>query len=537
MASGTQDVERSPDTAGSARTVEQVRSPEMQNVADEVAEDMTLAMFDGLLGGPVHQVPSYVAGGADAQGQSLDLRELTEQLEAELEGCRNDLDFANMKEEELEHRHEATKKKLLNLQKQFEIVSSELQDCRNKRQEDALELAKLRDDKIELEELVARGRREADEACKAECRNLREKVSSLECELSSMQTDASLRLAAMTSESQADGEKSLERSEDAPLLSAAYQQISVLNTQLAHLYTELTISRSESQQLKARLAEPGAAAGGSGEALGSGENDVREQQIADLVRDIRHLQLDLEYHQQKLNQMIDERQQMTKDLKKSQADLTRAKQQLEERDQMLKHREVDIAHLRQQQQPDTPGRGPPGSQHSVEGALSALRAEASAKDSALIVSHYELHKEKLIREKLEAKNLKLMERMQKLMMIVETMRKDNVSLERNLAARERSYEDKELQLRQVVSKAKQLQRIVRSSQGVKSRQRLNASATLELDSGYSQQQPAQQQSAELPGSLPPLRAGSAGAGGVRSNTSTPCRTPRGHAPASPYGTR
>merc|ERR1719218_180359 len=101
-----------------------------------------------------------------------------------------------------------------------------------------------------------------------------------------------------------------------------------------------------------------------------------------------------------------------------------------------------------------------GSQEDVVGTL---RAEAAAKDSALIVSHYELHKEKLLRDRLEQKNLKLMDRMQKLMMVVETMRKENITLERNLVAREQTCETKDQQLRQVTQKAKQLHKIVKNT--------------------------------------------------------------------------
>merc|ERR1719317_1393500 len=104
---------------------------------------------------------------------------------------------------------------------------------------------------------------------------------------------------------------------------------------------------------------------------------------------------------------------MMKDMKKVQNELTEAKQQVEERDQMLKHRKVDLEHL--QQELKNPSQSQSGSTDEA-GMLSALRSEAAAKDSALIVSHYELHKEKLMRDRLEQKNLKLMERMQKLMM-------------------------------------------------------------------------------------------------------------------------
>merc|ERR1719491_2526752 len=182
---------------------------------------------------------------------------------------------------------------------------------------------------------------------------------------------------------------------------------------------------------------------------------------------------------------------------------------------MLKHREVDLRQLKEE------AKSPRGQASESEGgaALAALRAEAAAKDSALIVSHYELHKEKLLRDRLEQKNLKLMDRMQKLMMVVETMRKENVTLERNLVAKEQSCETKEQQLRQVTQKAKQLQKIAKAA---KTGQK-GGGKTYEMGS------PSRQ-------ALPPLDRSqrSVDSGGRRSGASTP-RTPR--CPPSPYGTR
>merc|ERR1719327_859192 len=136
--------------------------------------------------------------------------------------------------------------------------------------------------------------------------------------------------------------------------------------------------------------------------------------------------------------MIEEKQQMMRDLKKSQGELEEAKRQVEERDQMLKHREVDLRQLKEEMK--SPRSGQVG-EFEGDGTLAALRAEAAAKDSALIVAHYELQKEKLLRDRLEQKNLKLMGRMQKLMMVVETMRKENAGLEGALQGRERAFED------------------------------------------------------------------------------------------------
>ncbi|CAE7572141.1 unnamed protein product [Symbiodinium natans] len=292
---------------------------------------------------------------------------------------------------------------------------------------------------------------------------LRAKVSELENEVSGLQHELSQRHQASTAVP-GEGEQlsfAATASEEPPLLGAAYQQISHLNTQLAHLYTELTLARTEAASLRADK-EQAEAGGGANEKLAASEaataaaqaeNQRQAQQIADLVSDIRHLQLDLEYHQQKVDQLLEEKQVMMKDMKALQQEMAEARLQLEEKEQVLKHQEVDLMHYRQQEQQSSRG-GKDGD----DGVLDALRTEAAAKDSALIVSHYELHKEKLMRDRLEQKNLKLMERMQKLMMVVETMRKDNVNLERTLASKDRMYEEKDAQLRIIMQKVRQLQK-------------------------------------------------------------------------------
>jgi chromosome segregation ATPase len=301
----------------------------------------------------------------------------------------------------------------------------------------------------------------------------------------------------------------------------------------------LTLARTEAQRFQSVANDQAQQAGGTGGANsilnGSAQSqgemsaaptqaDLQKQgqQIADLVSDIRHLQLDLEYHQQKLDQMIEEKQQMLKDEKKMKMELAEAKKQVEEREQLIRHRDVDIQSLRDEAArwggAGASGGGAGGgfSGADAEATVSALRSEAAAKDSALIVSHYELHKEKLMRDRLEQKNLKLMDRMQKLMMVVETMRKDNVALERNLTSKERAFEEKDLQLRQVSQKSKQWQKQARSAQG---RQK---PVSLELEATPSQ-------------GLPLLGASQ---DALRSGRSTPTRTPRGGAPPqSPYGSR
>merc|ERR1719428_1801888 len=97
------------------------------------------------------------------------------------------------------------------------------------------------------------------------------------------------------------------------MLHAAYQQISVLNTQMAHLYTELTMARTELVSIQGGEARDGGAVVNGAASYATNatqEAEKRSNQIADLVSDIRHLQLDLEYHQQKLDQMIEEKRDM-----------------------------------------------------------------------------------------------------------------------------------------------------------------------------------------------------------------------------------
>eukprot|EP00930_Biecheleria_cincta_P056477 TRINITY_DN42592_c0_g1_i1.p1 TRINITY_DN42592_c0_g1~~TRINITY_DN42592_c0_g1_i1.p1 ORF type:complete len:506 (+),score=122.04 TRINITY_DN42592_c0_g1_i1:94-1611(+) len=341
---------------------------------------------------------------------------------------------------------------------------------------------------------------------------LRAKLSELESELSVLysQRQASTTLPP-------DGEPSgrfanTSSADDGSLLGAAYQQISVLNTQLAHLYTELTLARTEVATLRGERGEGGDGSGAaqpvpSEEAMAM-ESQKQAQQIADLVSDIRHLQLDLEYHQQKVDQLLEEKQLMMKDFKAAQSEIAEVKKELEEKDQLIKHQDVDLLHYRQQEQHQHPGglHGP----GSDDGILDALRTEAAAKDSALIVSHYELHKEKLMRDRLEQKNLKLMERMQKLMMVVETMRKDNQMLERALASKDRSYEEKDVQLRVMTQKFRQLHKNAKVGGRSKGRP-----AMLELESSMQ--------------NLPPLDSARRSES-VNGRTST---TPR-NAPQSPY---
>lgn len=509
-------------------------------IAEEVAHDVTASLMGSLLS-PTPE------GGRDDSDVVATLRAQIEQLEAELASSKNDIEFANLKEQELENRHALARKEIAELKAEVDSVNKQLRSSTEEHQATKSLLTSEVTERSQLEETLSKSRAdltisqgeaqnlraeiEAELAAKRrECEELQARVHELEGEVGqNLRQELPPAIAAPTNT--ATGQEKMNLPEGHPesgLLAAAYQQISVLNTQLAHLYAELTLARTETQNLRSQLLEESGARSekeAPGASQTAAESQKQGQHIADLVSDIRHLQLDLEYHQQKLDQMIEEKQQMMKSLKSTERELHEAKQQLEERDQMLKHRDVDLQQLRQELR--SPRQLPEAAEES---ALVALRSEAAAKDSALIVSHYELHKEKLMRDRLEKKNLKLMERMQKLMMVVETMRKDNITLERSLAAKERAHDEKELQLRQVTQKARQLQKLAKASKaGPTKTTSANSGAravVLDLEVPSSQQ------------GLPPLssrRSRSVDSGdGRRSGRSTP-RTPR--APPSPYGSR
>lgn len=497
-------------------------------VAEEVAEELSASMFDTVLNSDLVPVVDVTPGGSTAahareyakriKDENQKLKMQIEQVKALHESAKSEIEFFQVKEEDMNTKLTTSENELKQLQQQvreLENTNSALELQLQSRGDANFNERELSEQLKAIHEQHARQLEERDQKLRerekvtTNNQQLQDQLAASQAELAATQAELAMRKDIST---QPTVELTADSSEEKSLLAAAYQQISVLNTQLAHLYTELTVARTEVQNLRSQQNTPSQQRSQSESAA---EVQKQSQQIADLVSDIRHLQLDLEYHQQKLDQMIEEKQQMMREMKKVQGEIEEKNRQIEERDQMLKHREVDLQTMQAMKSPRG-GTSTAGSE--VDGTISALRAEAAAKDSALIVSHYELHKEKLLRDRLEQKNLKLMERMQKLMMVVETMRKENVTLERNLVSREQACDSKEQQLRHVTQKAKQLQKVVKAGKGGQ-----KSSKTI-LDLGSPQQQ-----------ALPPLERSQRSVDS-RSGMSTP-RTPRERDPASPYGTR
>lgn len=120
-------------------------------------------------------------------------------------------------------------------------------------------------------------------------------------------------------------------------LDVAYEQIAMLNTQMAHLYTELTFARTggyrndnNGQAEKQKF-----------------ETDLhkRSEQIGVLVQDIRHLQADLEYHQECMADLRTQKEQESAKSERLQHEKDALQMKLEEAELALKHQAIDRAYF------------------------------------------------------------------------------------------------------------------------------------------------------------------------------------------------
>lgn len=450
------------------------------SLAGELAGDMTAHLVEQLLdmtsngqASPANLPPVAESATGVEPEQVLLYKNMVEQLQAQLASSKSDCeelqalqrsemqknDLAQqtisglqMQVSSLVEKMDSSQRDLTDVRSQLQSKSAEVlswqrsfQQLEENHSKATVEIASF---KTELE--LSRGRpTEREVSLNETCDTLQGQVNLLTSQLDDARSE--LAQARQTLASNAAPPAEAPEGEQQAALSQAYEQMAKMNTQISHLYADLTLARMEATQVK-----PGPET--QAQQVSPAEVEKQNSQIADLVSDIRHLQLDLEYHQQKLDQLIEEKQQMMQELKKSHMELTNSRQQIEEKDQLLKHKEIDLARTKEAVSIVNPEK-----EIKLEEQLGALRGELASKDSALIVSHYELHKEKLQRDRLEQKNLKLMERLQKLMMVVEVQRKENHGLEKKVSGHERLAEEKEKQLRDVTKKAKQLQKVFRAS--------------------------------------------------------------------------
>merc|ERR1711904_767240 len=93
----------------------------------------------------------------------------------------------------------------------------------------------------------------------------------------------------------------------------------------AHLFTELTFARTELAQHAEK-----------------NETASELAQVPELLQDMRHLQLDLEYHQQKLDQVLEENRQLQAENKQHKEQELIFVQQQDEQQQELRHLEIEL---------------------------------------------------------------------------------------------------------------------------------------------------------------------------------------------------
>eukprot|EP00746_Dinoflagellata_sp_MGD_P125441 gnl/MRDRNA2_/MRDRNA2_60197_c0_seq1.p1 gnl/MRDRNA2_/MRDRNA2_60197_c0~~gnl/MRDRNA2_/MRDRNA2_60197_c0_seq1.p1 ORF type:complete len:523 (+),score=141.40 gnl/MRDRNA2_/MRDRNA2_60197_c0_seq1:203-1570(+) len=424
------------------------------SVAGEVADLVTSHLVDNVVDQSIKE--KY-------EGDDLiELKAQVQQLQTELSNAKSEVEFAAAEKKKLEEENELASQTIAGLNQQvntlvgqFGTTQKELAATKDLLTKTSAEKDALQANNQTLESTL---KQTSDEL-----KNVKKDLGSSQSVIQLSQ-DLQGQVAKLSQELQgtreelAEAQRQVAQTGDVPeALAVANEQVAQLNTQIAHLYASLTMARTELEQARSGQVSE------DKESMGV-EASKQNSQIADLVSDIRHLQLDLEYHQQKLDQLIDEKHMMMQQVKKSQDDLAAAQMQIQERDQLLKHKEIDLQRAMQ----EVKGVGP-AKETKMEETCDALRKEVAAKDSALIVSHYELHKEKLMRDRLEQKNLKLMERLQKLMMVVETQRKENFGLEKQLSTHEKLVEDKDTQLREVTHKAKQLQKAFKAQSAQKNK--------------------------------------------------------------------
>mmetsp|Transcript_87118 Transcript_87118/g.198852 ORF Transcript_87118/g.198852 Transcript_87118/m.198852 type:complete len:350 (-) Transcript_87118:167-1216(-) len=190
------------------------------------------------------------------------------------------------------------------------------------------------------------------------------------------------------------------------------------------------------------------------------ELELKQGEVGDLLADVRHLQVDLEYHQTKLDSVLEEKSLMLGELSRLQQEILEARRLVEDKDQALKHQEIDLKTEQSKTRfPQVRGAG----LEELQKGLAALREEVKTKDGALLFAHLELHKERKLREKYEEKTNKLSDRMQKLMLIAENQRKEITKLERIGLSKDQQMEKKQRQHAEAHARANHLHSVLSSN--------------------------------------------------------------------------
>lgn len=246
---------------------------------------------------------------------------------------------------------------------------------------------------------------------------------------------------------------------DSALL-AAQAQIRGMNNEMAWL----------AQQLDENANEVDMEMGGT-DMSQVGETPSPEE-MRGIVQDMRHLQLDLEFSNRKVESLEEEKRELLQVQSRLQAQVRALQQRTEESEQKLQHQELD---MRSMVTSDSLSAGPSqllsagpsqileGDPSTLEGVPRGLEKMSRAQAiSALQLLHHELDKERKAREKAERRAQKCLERLHRLMGTVERQRDDMSIMEKRCRAMESIAGDRERRLQEGLLQADSLRTLLRN---------------------------------------------------------------------------
>jgi chromosome segregation ATPase len=313
-------------------------------------------------------------------------------------------------------------------EKAVQTLKAEVRAWRSSANSEQLDLVK---ESLASEEALAVTAGPSDEE---EVSTLRKRLADAEAAHSKLQSEVALTRVELASARSAP-----KPSEDQAKIVALQQEIGTLNQQMAHLFTELTFARTELAQHAEKH-----------------ESASELAQVPELLQDMRHLQLDLEYHQQKLDQVLEENRQLLAENKQHKEQELALVQAQDEQQQELRHLEIELS-MRASGNSTSKMEGDPAKE-------SELRKDVQAKEGLLTKIHYELHKEKLARQRAEQRAAKLRDRLEKLMKVVEHQRDAVRQLEGRALSAEAQANDRSSKLKIASNQVSRLQQLLGTNQ-------------------------------------------------------------------------
>lgn len=196
------------------------------------------------------------------------------------------------------------------------------------------------------------------------------------------------------------------------------------------------------------------------------------EEMRTMVQDMRHLQLDLDFSNRKVEELKKEKRELLDAQTKLQAQLRSLQQRSEETEQKLQHQELELLDMQSMVNDSTMQSSQMASTDhsqileetsSLEGVPRGLEKMSRAQAiTALQLLHHELHKERKAREKAEKNGQKCMERLHRLMGTVERQRDDMSTMEKRCRAMESMAGDRERRLQEGLMQADSLRSLLRN---------------------------------------------------------------------------